>query len=322
MPKRDVEQQLVQLSRLGDGPVSDAAISTLSKALTDRVNLVVAKAAQVAATLQLRPLIPGLLAAYERLFHSGAEDDPQCTGKRALIQALINLDYDEAAPFLRGYRYVQMEAVYRTMREDSAAPLRSLCTLGLVQCTDLSRAAKLRHLVTVMSDEADAVRIDAIRAIEQMDGEEAALLCRLKAGVGDQSPVVTGQAIEAVLDLEGERALDFAQTFLASPDEPLAEEAALAMGASRLPAAIKILEEAFARHPRPIFLRAISIARLDAGFAVLLGLIRDGDAPAAALDALAIHRGSMEIETAVHEAVIAQNDEALLARYRAKFKKT
>lgn len=317
MPKRDVERQLGDLSRLRSIPAPDAAIPQLRKGLADRINLIAAKAAEVAADLRLRTLLPDLLAAYDRLFPSGAEHDPKCAAKRAIAQALIHLDYDESAPFLRGYRYVQMEATYYKLREDTAPPLRSLCTLGLVQCTDLTRAQKFRFLLNALADAAGPVRIDALRAIEQMEGEEAALLCRLKAGLGDESAPVTGQAIESVLRLEGERALSFAQTFLESPEEPLVEEASLAIGASRLPAAVDVLKQAYDRRKKPVLLRAISIARLDAGFDLLLFMVKEGNL--AALDALAIHGDSLEITTAVREAVQARGDEQLRARFHSKF---
>jgi hypothetical protein len=317
MPKRDVEGQLGDLSRLRSSPEPETAIPQLRKALADRINLIVAKAAEVAAALRLRPLLPDLLAAYDRLFPSGAEDDPKCAGKAALVQALIDFDYDESVPFLRGYRYVQMEATFYKVREDTASPLRSLCTLGLIQCADLTRAEKFRCLLNGITDAAEPVRIDTLRAIEQMEGEEAALLCRLKAGLGDKSASVTGQAIESVLRLEGERALDFAQTFLGSSDEPLIEEASLAIGASRLPAAIDVLKQAYGRRKRPVFLRAISIARLETGFELLLSMVRDGNL--AALDALSIHRDSTEIQAAVEKAVEAAGNESLNQHYRAKF---
>jgi len=318
MPKRDVERQLGDLSRLRSNPDREAAIPILRKALADRINLIAAKAAEVAASLRLRLLLPDLLAAYDRLFPSGAEHDPQCTGKKALAQALIDLDYDESPPFLRGYRYVQTEATYYKLREDTAPPLRSLCTLGLIQCADLTRAEKLRCLLNALTDAAVPVRIDTLRAIEQMEGEEAALLCRLKAGLGDKSASVTGQAIESVLRLEGERALEFAQAFLESSDEPLVEEASLAIGASRLPAAIDTLKQAYGRRKQPVFLRAISVARLETGFEFLLSLVRDGNL--AALDTLSIHRDSPEIQTAVQKAVEASGNESLRQRYQAKFK--
>jgi hypothetical protein len=189
MAKRNVEEQIASLSRLREVPVTDATLIALRKGLGDRVNLVTAKAAQIAGALQLKPLIPELLAAFDRGFKNAGELDPQCWAKNAIAQALTDLDHDESTPFLRGHRYVQWEAVWGG-KTDTAVTLRSLCTLALVQCADLPRADKLRHLVSSITDREESVRVDALRALEQMEGEEAALLLRLKAGIGDKRAAV------------------------------------------------------------------------------------------------------------------------------------
>ena len=76
----------------------DAA--AVRKGLLDRVGLVVAKAAKVAAEVQMREVLPELVAAFERLFEKPAERDPQCWGKNAIAKALMELDYRQSAVFL------------------------------------------------------------------------------------------------------------------------------------------------------------------------------------------------------------------------------
>ncbi|HEY2381216.1 MAG TPA: hypothetical protein VGK48_08530, partial [Terriglobia bacterium] len=106
-----VERQLADLGALRAlSPV--AVIAPLRKALRDRVNVVVAKAASISAELQLHALLPDLLAAFERLFDKPRESDPQCWGKNAIAKALKDLDYSESATFLRGVRHIQMEPVW------------------------------------------------------------------------------------------------------------------------------------------------------------------------------------------------------------------
>src|SRR5690348_9655973 len=138
MPKRNIEDLIATLGRLKDAQPLDSTLSALRKALADRVNLVVAKAAQVAADMQLKPLIPDLVSTFDRLLAKGAESDPQCWGKNAIAKALTALDHDESAPFLQGCRYVQMEPVWGG-KTDTAVTLRSLCTLALIHCADLPR---------------------------------------------------------------------------------------------------------------------------------------------------------------------------------------
>ena len=331
MAKRGVEEQIGALSRLREAPVTDATLAELRKGLGARVNLVCAKAAQVAGDLLAKPLIPDLIAGFDRFFKNQGEADPQCWAKNAIAKALTDLGHDEAAPFLRGCRYVQMESAWGG-KTDSAITLRSLCTLALVPCADLPRAEKLRHLVVSMTDKEETVRVDAIRAIEQMDGEEAALLLRLKAGIGDQRAVVIGQALESLLRVEGERGLDFARDFLKerarenirempSTAEEITEEAALALGASRLPAAVEALKDAWQREPKIVFLQAVSASRQESGFEFLLELVRSGrkrDA-AAAVEALALHRDSPEVRASVEKAVQTRGSAELGDRFRAKF---
>ena len=128
MATRRVEEQLDRISALREVPTAEA-IPALRKGLADRVNVVVAKAAKVAAERQLRELIPDLLAAFDRMFEHPAERDPQCWAKNALASALRDLEHRESAPFQRGMRHVQMEPVWGK-HEDTAQPLRGICRNG------------------------------------------------------------------------------------------------------------------------------------------------------------------------------------------------
>jgi hypothetical protein len=334
MAKRGVEEQIGTLSQLREAPITDATLSALRKGLSDRVNLVAAKAAQIAGDMRSKALIPDLVALFGRRLQNGAETDPQCWAKNAIAKALTDLEHDESAPFLQGCRYVQMESVWGG-KTDTAVALRSLCTLALVQCADLPRAEKLRHLVVSMTDAEEPVRIDAIRALEQMEGEEAVLLLRLKAGIGDKRAAVVGQAIESILRLEGSRALEFARKFLGegggrrdvdsrefvSTGDEVVEEAALALGTSRLPGAVEALKEAWASSPKIVFLQAISASRLEIGFEFLLDLVKRGRSrdALAALDALSLNRDSSEVRSATEAAVAARGAPELSERFQTKF---
>ena len=331
MAKRNIEEEVARLSRLQDSAGGEEAAAAVRKGLRDRVNLVAARAAQVAGELKLKSVAPDMVAVFHRLVSQGAVSDPQCWAKNAIAKALTDLDHDDSGAFLPGCRYVQMEAVWGG-KTDTAVTLRSLCTLALVQCADLPRADKFRHILASVTDPAESVRIDALRALEQMEGEEAALLLRLKAGLGDPRAAVLGQAIESLLRLEGARALDFAGRFLverdlaisneldSTPEEKI-EEAALAIGSSRLPAAVEVLKGSWTRQPKMVFLQAISVSRQQIGFDFLLELVRSGrerDA-ANALAALAIHRNSTEIENLVRTAVQKRASPVLQEKMDADF---
>jgi hypothetical protein len=278
MPSRNIEAELEQLSRLREaGPAEGAA--AVRKALADRVNLVVAKAAKLAAELQLRDLAPDLVRAFERLLEDAVKRDPQCWGKNAVAKALTALEHSESPVFLRGARHIQMEPVWGG-QEDTAASLRGICLLALVSCEDLRREQVLRHLVNGLTEESAPVRMDSARALAQMQGDECALLLRLKARVGDRDPSVTGQALEGLLALERKEGLPFVSEFLSPVGGEVAEEAALALGASRMEAAVDVLrqvwEHALGREYRAVLLRALSISRQEKAVTFLEGLVKDG----------------------------------------------
>jgi hypothetical protein len=301
----DEIERLGQLCRKGGTPT---VVAALRKALRDRVNLMVAKAAKLAGELHIEELLPDLLAAFDRLMEKPAERDPQCWGKNAIATALVSLDHRESARFLSGARHVQMEPVWGG-EADTAVTLRGICLLALPSCQDLRRDQVLRCLVDALTEREHTVRLEAVRAIAQMEGPEAPLLLRLKARVGDDESAVIGQAFDSLLRLEGAASLPFLAGFLQWKKEEVREEAALALGASRLPAAVDLLREALAtaRDPqfRDVLMRALSASRQPAAIDILLDLYRKGR-PAdstAALAALELHRETPAIWSLVQIAM-------------------
>jgi HEAT repeat protein len=309
MPKRRIEDDLERLADLRNAP-ADEQEAALRKALADRVNLIAAKAAALTAAFELRGLIPDLLRAFDRLFQKAAERDPQCWGKNAIAKALKDLEYRDSAPFLRGLAHVQLEAVWAG-RQDTAGPLRGVCVLALAACDDLPRAEALRHMIDALADGAPAVRVDALRALAQIGAEEGALLLRLKARLGDREPEVVGQAFESLLTIEEERAVPFVAGFLEGAEE-IAEEAALALGASKLRRAADLLREKWPSLPRsPLqgtLLRALAISRQASAIAFLLEIVRTGNEEnsKSAAEALETHAPSSDVETCLGQALAAR----------------
>lgn len=314
MPARKIELELEQLNALRSGPPSEAKVLALRKALREPVNLLAAKAATMAAEAGLRELVPDLEGAFDRFFKNASRTDPQCWAKNAISKALKDLDYIESPLFLRGLHHVQMEPVYGG-HADSAAVLRSTCALALVQCRDISRQEIMQHLVSALTDRAATVRADAARALEAMDGPDAALLLRLKASVGDEEPAVTGQTLDSLLSVEGDKAIPFVAGFLESGDEDVQAQAALSLGVSKRAGTVDVLKAAYAksrdrRSAEPL-LRAISVSRQESGLEFLLGIIRNGSEREArdAVRALELNRDSPEIARRIGEAVNARGEE-------------
>jgi hypothetical protein len=303
---RKLEDRIEQLRDLRTS-ASAAAETALRKALTDRSNLVIAEAAKTASELHLSILIPQLLAAFDRLFEEPVKSDPKCWGKTAIVKALVQLGYSDSPPFVRGSRHVQMEPVWAG-QEDSAIHLRANSILALVQCTDLTRFEVLCSLVEAISDPADPVRIEAVRALNQLDGDDCVLLLRLKARVGDQRPLIVGHVFDALLNMERDRAVPFVTKYLTSADSELRDEAALALGSARLSAAVKELVDTWERARSGAFanvlLRAISSSRLPEAIDFLLDLLRTGTEreSAAAAEALKLHQDSQDIQALIEAA--------------------
>jgi HEAT repeat protein len=311
MANQRVERQLENLKEIRAAGPSEAGLKELRKALADKVNVIVAKAAAIASEWQEKSLLPNLLEAYSRLFADGA--DPQCWGKNELSKSLKELGVAEAAIFLRGLQHVQWESTWGG-KTDSAAVLRSTCALALVQCTDIPRHETLLHLVNALTETEPTVRTDAARALEQMGGRDVALLLRLKARAGDKEASVSGQVLESLLAIEGAGAVPFSAEFLKNANPEVSEEAALALGASRLPEAVEALKNAwlspFRRGEGTTLLRAISASRLDAALDFLLDQIKTARKAVAedVLWALQLHRDSDDIVSRIEQAV-AQREE-------------
>jgi hypothetical protein len=322
MAHRQIEAEIEALNRLRERSAAQAA-APLRKALTDRVNLVAAKAAKIAAEMRILDLLPDLLRAFDRLFEKPVERDPQCWGKNAISKALVALDHRQAAPFLRGIRHIQPEPVWGG-EADTAATLRGTCALALPSCADIARGEVLRVLVDALADPALPVRSDAARAVAQMQGDEAILLLRLKARLGDPEPEIVGQVFDYLFQLEREQALPFVAGFLQPHLGALAEEAALALGSSRLPGAAPLLEDAWNRQRVPEFrqvlLRSLSATRQPPALEFLLNLVRNGRAADAvsAVEALALHRDSADIRRQAEEAA-AQREPAVRDQFKQSF---
>jgi hypothetical protein len=307
MNRMKLEDRLEQLRQLRSALPGNEAVFALKASLKDRSNLVVAEGAKVIAELRLSSLVPELLQAYDRLFEEPVKRDSKCWGKVAIARTLSELDYSLSPPFVQGTKHIQMEPVWGG-QEDAAVQLRATCFLALVQCNDINRGQILQHLVDALADPADPVRLEAVRAIAQMAGDDALLLLRLKARLGDKRPVVTGQVFDALLSLESDRAVPFVAEQLDSANVEVRDEAALALGGCRLSKAVTTLIERWNRTNDPEFrmvvLRALSSSRQQTAIDFLIDLVRNGMTRdcAAALEALKIHENSPEIQERVDKA--------------------
>ncbi|HEX3551531.1 MAG TPA: hypothetical protein VHT53_14190, partial [Candidatus Elarobacter sp.] len=171
--------------------------------------------------------------------------DPQVWGKTAIARALRTLGHRHPAAFVRGLHHVQLEPVWGKY-EDMAPNLRCVCAQALVD-TDLAAPVALRELIPLLVDPFVVVRVEAINAIAQVGGDEAALLLRLKAHAGDEEAEVVGACFAAIVEREPGAAVAFVATFLEHVDDAVKGEAAATLAQSRDPAALVALREFLGR---------------------------------------------------------------------------
>ena len=226
MSKDAFEEKIAAIEGLRADP--EYALEPLRKALRDRNNFLCAQAAEMAADLTLRELIPDLLAAFERFLKNPVKTDPKCWAKNAIVKALKGLDHEDPAVYLRGLSHIQMEPSWGPP-VDAAAELRGSCALALVACS-LPREAILIHLADVLADPEMRVRVDAARAIAQLPGQDGILMLRVKAQAGDKEPAVIGQCFLSLLGIDPRPSIPFVARFLTAAEEDLRYEAASALG--------------------------------------------------------------------------------------------
>ena len=233
----------------------EAAAVPLRKALGDRNNYLVSKAATVAGGLFLSVLNPDLLAAFDRALLD-PKTDPQCWAKNAIAKALKDLGHRDAEVFVKGLRHIQMEPVWGG-QVDTAATLRGTCVLALIDC-QLDDLNMLTHLAEALADPEKTVRVDAAVALSRAGIPEAAPLLRFKALSGDPESEVIGQCLYSLLQMAPRDSVAFAERFL-TPDhaDDIRAEAASALAQSHEPAAVDELKKMWGAFLSPDLRKAL-----------------------------------------------------------------
>jgi hypothetical protein len=294
-------------------------LEPLRKALNDRSNYFVSKAAALVAELGTQELIPDLARAFDRFMIDPIKSDPQCWAKNAIAKALKDLGYSEAVLFLRGIKHVQLEPVWGGT-EDTAPTLRGACALALVTCP-MPRLEILETLADLLAaDPAKTVRADAAVAIAQLAGPDSALLLRFKALSGDGDAEVVGQCLTSLLDISPAY-VPFVARFLDSKIEDVPQEAAAALGACSDASAAAVLRERYRAKPDPILTRAILLSlaasRNSDAADFLLQVIAEGefDHASHARQALAASRFREDYRDRAAGAIRGRADSKLFARF-------
>ena len=274
MKSRDpIEQALERLAELRAKSDSAEVGAEVRRALKDRSNLVVAKAARIASELRVTDVVPELVAAFERLMGNPAKLDKRCAATFEIAVALHALDYTEPEVYLRGIRHVQMEGSYGPP-VDEAAKLRAQCALGLVR----SRYSDaLMAVAELLADKEPSARVGAIRALASNGGEAGVMLLRYKALIGDKDPEVLGECFAGLLSADFARSLVFVARFIDDEAVEVSEAAILAIGSQRRVEAFEVLRQKWERSVfsdvRKTLLTAIAMVRVDEATDFLIELL-------------------------------------------------
>lgn len=274
--KRKFEEQIAALDALRHQS-PELAVEPLRKALAQRNNLLVGKAADMVRAFHLSALTPELLTAFDRFFQDAPKTDPQCWAKIAIARALAAFEYQEADVFLRGMKHIQPEPSYGGA-SDSAGTLRATCAFALVQCREVREPELLVHLIELLADKDKSVRAEVCGAIDQVGSPAAALLLRLRAVLGSDEPEVLAACYSGVLHIEGVSAIPWISRFLEEGDDA-AGEAALAIAATHSPEGFHALRDRLEIVRDPWFvsalLSAIALTRQEEAMEFLLDLVKD-----------------------------------------------
>jgi HEAT repeat protein len=308
--KRPLEDTFAVLRRLREDPTADASVRDLKRILAAKEAPAVAKAAAIVGEAGLSALAPDLLSAFDRAMFHPVKSDPGCVAKTAIVTALDRLEHDDPAVFKSAIRHVQMEPVFGG-RVDTAVDLRGAAALALARMNDRDALVALGDL---LADSEAPARISAARALGVLGREEGVPLLRLKALLGDAEPRVVSECLAASLRIAPVSSLELAGVFLDRGEPVLAEAAALALGESRLAAALPVLREWLGRTVdkdlrRTGFL-AVAMLRREEAFEFLVDIVRDGTEAAAreAIAALGTHRGDAALEERIRAAAAARQD--------------
>jgi len=303
----------------------DTVLTGVRKALRDRSNYIVAKAAAMAGSRYLTAAIPDLLGAYARLFgEEAAAADPLVLAKQAIAQALKDLDHREPEPYLRGLGHVQLEKTWGGS-EDRAGSLRATCAHALVGC-DIDSLALLEALIDHLVDPDKQVRLEVVRAIGQIGGHESVLVVRVKALAGDAEAEVLGECFRVLLARAPHESAGFVERFLGSARDGIALEAVSALAESRSPVAFAVVRRFWATEISINLRRAIvfscAASPLTEARDFLLYVVADrrGDLAASAIAALAASRFRDDVRERVEQAVHETGDAAVIAAFAREFR--
>ena len=322
MSKSDPIESAIHAVAQLRGASPEQAAKALKAYLGHRSNLVVAKAAKLAAELRASNLTPELVAAFHRFMKDPAKLDKRCAAVTEVVSALYELDYLEPDVYLWGLHHVQMEASFGPP-VDAAAALRGISAQGLMRTR---HPHAMEEVVTLLVDAQPPARVGAVRALAANGGEAGVLLLRLKVLTGEADPDVLAECFAGLLAAAPDRSLELVARFMDEEDEATAEAAIWALGQSRLPDALEVLKEKWEatadRSTRKALMAALAASRLPEALDFLYAQVREANVQTASdvIAALAPYAGVKAIVQGVRSAVEGRGQPKLMEAFNSEFR--
>ncbi|MEM6552058.1 MAG: HEAT repeat domain-containing protein [Planctomycetota bacterium] len=312
-----LEARLAKLGQLTELPDPHDAVAPLRDALKLKTNLIVARAADVAADLELHALNPDLIAALARWLDTLADKDRRCWAKAGLAHALATnraAGDDAEAVYRRAITLQQWDPVWGKT-EDSAGPVRAAAALGLVRA---GSRHSLLALADLLHDHLLPVRLAATEALGELGGEPALALLRLRA-LTDTEPEAVAACCGVLLGIDRSDHFDtvpFVTDQLKAANDELAERLAFAIAESRHDQTLPLLRLYYhrtantdAHHAHHLAATALAVARREDTLNFLLDRAADPEIdPTHIIRALAIHKHNPALREQLESAIATRPD--------------
>jgi hypothetical protein len=320
--RKGISDQIAELNALRDNVDGAEAQATLRKALSAARAPLCAAAANIVAEGEPSGFDAPLLAAFDYWVEQPAKADPGSAAKTACVRALYRLGARTHGAYLRGVHLVQLEPGWGSP-QDTAVELRGLSALALVRTGYFDALVEVAEL---LADPEPMARLAAAQAVAYSERQDVGVpLLRLKARMGDADARVLAACLTGLLSLAPDSSLAFVEGFIDEAKPETAEAALLALGESRLPAALASLRRAaeatLSQELRSVAYVAMGLLRNDAAWDHLLSVIGEENASSAglALSALAAYRGVDSLRQRVLTAVELRGQPALIAKAETLF---
>jgi HEAT repeat protein len=315
-----IEDRLAELSRLAKSLESAETRKQLRKHLASKSSPIVARAAQIIARIEDHDFGPELIQAFHRFLIDPTKTDKGCLAKCAVVKALLAADCDDEELFRKGVRHIQLEPTWGG-RADTAAQLRALCGLGLVQVG--SRAA-MDELAALLADEESDARIGAAAALGHC-GPTATPLLRFKLLSGDNEAAVLAECLTSLMKVAPSDSFQFVSSFVDLEYPFLYEHAGLTLAESKLPGVFELLKNkwtaTFDREFKKSLLLPMAITRSEEAREFLISVIESGELgmATAAIAAMRIFAGDDSLRSRLERAIEGPNQKELSAAVRREF---